>query len=199
MNKPGGDQVRPLLLATAVLCAALLGAPAAMAQTPTTPAGAPLEVDRWTVTPFLGAGFSGDLENSPLNLGAALAYNWNSRIALEGQFAFMSAQQGQLFEFDTNVWTLDANVLYHFTEERWIPYVALGLGMMRATADIGDVPVVGDLDDSSTDLALNFGGGVKTQIADRVKLRGDLRYYNGGDLAPDFWRITGGLTFTLSR
>jgi OOP family OmpA-OmpF porin len=154
---------------------------------------------RWTVTPFIGAGFSGDLESSPLNLGAALAYNWSSRIAFEGQFAYMNAEQGQLVEFDTNVWTLDANVLYHFAEERWIPYLALGLGMMRATTDVGDLPVVGDVDDESTELSLNFGGGVKRQLTDRVRLRGDLRYYNGGDLAPDFWRVTAGLTFALGR
>ena len=197
----GGDRVRVSVLTTAIFCAALLAAPAAQAQTTTTtqPAGEPLEVMRWTVTPFIGAGFSGDLENSPVNLGAALAYNWSSRIAFEGQFAYMNAEQGQLFEFETNVWTLDANVLYHFAEEQWIPYLALGIGMMRASTDIEDLPVVGDVDDASTELAINFGGGVKRQLTDRVRLRGDLRYFNGGDLAPDFWRVTAGLTFALGR
>ena len=193
---------------SAVLAAFFLAAPAmaqTTAQTPAKePATAPLEVERWTVTPFIGAGFSGDLENSPLNLGAALGYNVTSRVTIEGQFAYMGAEQGDLVQFDTNVYTLDANVLYHFTEQfaerRWTPYVALGLGMIRANADIDTTdPIFQALDDSTTKLAVNFGGGVKTGISDNVQVRGDLRYYTGDDLAPSFWRATVGVGFVLGR
>lgn len=203
--------MRRVGFSSAVLLAAFFFAVPALAQTTTSQAPAtpapetmPLEVDRWTVTPFVGAGFSGDLENSPLNIGAAIGYNVTSRVTVEGQFAFMDAEQGDLVQFDSNVYTLDANVLYHFTEQfadrQWAPYLAIGLGMVRATADIDDAdPLLGNLDDSSTDLALNFGGGIKTALSDRVRLRADLRYYTGDDLAPNFWRATAGLGFVLGR
>jgi opacity protein-like surface antigen len=196
--------MRRFISSTALL-AVVLAVPA-MAQTPTAPAttgDAPLAVQHWTVTPFVGAGFSGDLENSPLNVGAAIGYNITNRVTIEGQFAYMGAEQGDLFQFDSNVYTLDANVLYHFTEQfaerQWAPYLAIGLGMVRATADLDEVdPVLVDLiDESNTNLALNFGGGIKTALSDRVQLRGDLRYYTGDDLAPSFWRATAGLGFAL--
>ena len=202
--------MRRIGISSAALLAVIILAAPAMAQTtqtqpPTTePATMPLEVERWTVTPFVGAGFSGDLENSPLNLGAALGYNVTSRVTIEGQFAYMGAEQGDLFQFDSDVYTLDANVLYHFTEQfadrQWAPYLAIGLGMVRATADLDETdPLLADLDDSSTNLAVNFGGGIKTALTDRVRLRGDLRYYTGDDLAPSFWRVTAGLGFVLGR
>ena len=196
--------MRRVLFSWAALLAVLIAAPV-MAQPPATtpaeppPTTMPLEVERWIVTPFIGAGFSGDLQNSPLNLGAAVGYNVTSRVTVEGQFGYMGAEQGDVFRFDSNVWTLDANVLYHFAEQTWIPYLAIGLGLMRASADVEGLPVFGDVDDATTKLALNFGGGIKRQLTDRVRLRGDLRYYNGSDLAPDFWRATAGLSFALGR
>lgn len=81
-----------------------------------------------------------------------------------------------------------------------MPYLALGVGMMHATADIEAAdPVFQDLDDSSTNLAVNFGGGIKTALSDTVRLRGDLRYYTGDDVAPSFWRATVGIGFVLGR
>ncbi len=201
--------MRGIGVSSAVLAGFLLFAAPVWAQTTTQapaqePATMPLEVERWTVTPFIGAGFSGDLENSPLNLGAALGYNVTSRVTIEGQFAYMGAEQGDLVQFDSKVYTLDANVLYHFTEQfaerQWAPYVALGLGMVRATADIDTTdPVFQNLDDSTTKLAVNFGGGVKTTVSENVQVRGDLRYYTGDDLAPSFWRATVGVGFLLGR
>jgi opacity protein-like surface antigen len=203
--------MRRIGFSSAALVAAFfyIAAPAVAQTSPAQPPAAaepetmPLEVERWTVTPFIGAGFSGDLENSPLNVGAALGYNVTSRVTIEGQFAYMGAEQGDLVQFDSDVYTLDANVLYHFTEQfadrQWAPYLALGIGMVRATTDFETDPIVADLDDSTTNLALNFGGGIKTALSDRVRVRGDLRYYTGDDLAPSFWRATAGIGFVLGR
>jgi hypothetical protein len=47
-------------------------------------------------------------------------------------------------------------------------------------------------DDTSTQFAWNWGGGIKSAISDRFGLRADLRYVNGDDLAPDHWRLYGG-------
>ena len=47
--------------------------------------------------------------------------------------------------------------------------------------------------DSTTTFAYNWGGGLKSALNEHVGLRGDLRSINGSDLAPDHWRIYGGL------
>jgi hypothetical protein len=45
---------------------------------------------------------------------------------------------------------------------------------------------------SSTEIAYNFGGGVKYPLNDRFILRADLRRFQSTDLSPDFWRLYGG-------
>jgi hypothetical protein len=54
-------------------------------------------------------------------------------------------------------------------------------------------------DPSSTEVAINFGGGVKYPLRDRFIARADLRRFQANDLAPDFWRLYGGVTFILTR
>jgi len=189
------------LMAVAAAAVALVALSTVPARAQATrPAAEPLEIDRWTATPFLAAGLGGDLDNSAVTVGGALAYNFTRRVALEGSVSYMNPEQGELFTFETNVWNFDANVLYHFAEENWIPYVTAGLGAMYVNADLDDIgPLPGVADESETELALNFGGGVKRDLSERIRFRGDLRYYNAGDLAPDFWRLSAGLTFLLGR
>jgi hypothetical protein len=52
---------------------------------------------------------------------------------------------------------------------------------------------------SSTEIVWNFGGGAKYKLSERMIVRADLRRFQANDSAPDFWRLYGGLTFTLSR
>jgi hypothetical protein len=161
--------------------------------------GEVIEAGIWTVTPFIGPSFGGDLENTPLSLGLATAYNWTDRVAFEGEFGFLrAAEQGVLVPFDTSVYTFSGNVLYHFAVQDWAPYVTVGLGLAHARADLEGLPIF-DVDENSTELALNFGGGLKANLTDQVRFRGDLRYFNGNDLAPDFLRLYAGLQFLLGR
>ncbi len=190
--------------ATALVVAALLSAVPAYAQMQQrepkpqpTPATAPMEINRWTITPFLAAGLGGDLDNSALSVGGALGYNITERVSVEGAVTYMNPEQGQLLQFETTVLTFDANVLYHFAEETWLPYLTIGLGAIYANADLEGIQLPGIVDESETSLALNLGGGVKRALSERILFRGDLRYYNGGDLTPDFWRLSAGLTFAL--
>ena len=44
-------------------------------------------------------------------------------------------------------------------------------------------------DDTSTQFAWNWGGGIKSAISHRFGVRAGLRYVNGDDLAPDHWRL----------
>lgn len=161
---------------------------------PAGPAPLPVEPEAFTLTPFLGFGFSGNLENTPATFGVALGYGLTPNVAVEADLSFApGGEQGVITEFDTSVWSLSGNVLYHFTPDLdFTPYVAAGLGILSGDADVEDLtPLV--TDDTSTVFAWNFGGGLKTAMSERWGLRADLRYFNGDDFAPDHWRLFGGV------
>jgi opacity protein-like surface antigen len=172
-----------------VLGASVILSTAAFAQAP---APLPPEPDNFTLTPFIGVGFGGDLESAPATLGVAVAYGLTPRWAVEGDLHFEpDAEQGELFEFDTSLWALSANLLYHFTGERVTPYVAAGLGFATVDANLEDTGLLAD--DTSTELVWNWGGGIKTALSERFGIRADMRYFTGDDLVPDLWRIYGGV------
>lgn len=191
---------RSHLAGTLVLAALLLTGGRAAAQDapdpaePSPDAPAPLgsEPESFNITPFVGLGMGGDFENTPATFGGAVGYGIDERWSVEGELAFTpSGEQGILAEFDTSVWTLSFNALYHFTAEDFSPYLTAGLGVIGADAEINDV----DIDDSDTKFGLNFGGGLKTAMNEHWGIRADLRYFNGDDLAPDHWRLYAGVIF----
>jgi opacity protein-like surface antigen len=94
-------------------------------------------------------------------------------------------------EVESTVWSLSGNVLYHFLARDVTPYVALGLGTLGADTDAEDV--FGLEDDTTTELSWNWGGGLNTAVSNRFGFRADLRYFTGDDLAPDHWRLFGGV------
>lgn len=57
---------------------------------------------------------------------------------------------------------------------------------MGSDPDISD-ELFPDEGDSTTTVAYNWGGGLKIARNEHVGLRGDVRYINGSDLAPDHW------------
>lgn len=171
--------------------------PPAVQPSPTAPDRLPPEPEAFSLTPFIGLGFSGNLENAPAAFGVALGYGLAPRLTVEGDLSFApGGEQGVITQFDTRVWSLSGNVLYHFVPEAqdFTPYVAGGLGLLSGNADIEAVTPVVD-DDTSTVLAWNFGGGVKTAMNENWGLRADLRFFNGDDFAPDHWRLYGGVIF----
>lgn len=191
--------VIPVLAVTVALCGS--ATTTASAQTtsgaqpsPAAPAPMPPEPEGFNITPFVGLGFSGDLENSPASFGVALGYGLTSRVAVEGDLSFApGGEQGVITEFDTSVWSLSGNVLYHFSpDQNFTPYVAGGLGVLSGDAEVERVTGLVD-DDTSTVFAWNFGAGVKTAMSERWGLRADLRFFNGDDFAPDHWRLYGGV------
>jgi opacity protein-like surface antigen len=50
-----------------------------------------------------------------------------------------------------------------------------------------------DDENSTTALAWNYGAGVKAALNNRIGVRGDLRYFNAREVAPDHFRIYVGL------
>jgi opacity protein-like surface antigen len=160
----------------------------------------PSSESRWTLTPFLGAGFGGDIADTTASLGVASSYNFTPEFAVEGELAYSGeGADNDVFEFDSRLWTFSGNVIYHFTgSDRFLPYATAGLGLMRTSVDIelGSNEIV---DASNEELAFNVGGGLKAHLTRRAHLRGDIRFFNGGDVDDNFWRAYGGVTIMLGR
>ena len=118
-----------------------------------------------------------------------------------------------LFDIDSSLSTLMANAVVGIpiggtTGGGVRPYVAGGIGLMRANISVTDL-----FDDlSRNELGINFGGGVHAFFSDNVGIRGDLRYFRGLETEDDsigedildeefgledfdYWRATVGITF----
>jgi opacity protein-like surface antigen len=186
--------------AFAVAVVTMASATNARAQA-TTPATTSLTAPgTWTVTPFIGTGFSGDLDSPSLVFGVAGGYTWTSRVSFEGEFnTIPNSEYSGILELDNNVWSITGNALYHFSGRAFVPYGVFGIGIGHGSLDVdSDDPVLNSLDNNSNEFIVNFGGGVERQIRDRMAVRGDLRYFTGGDLVPDYWRAAIGVTFSLN-
>jgi hypothetical protein len=122
-------------------------------------------------------------------------------VGLEGEFSFLpSSESNGIVELDSDSWTLTGNILYHFAGRSWVPYGVFGMGFGHGSVDLkSNDPIVADLDTSSEEFVVNFGGGVERRINRRFAFRGDLRYFFGGDFVPDYWRASAGLTFDLGQ
>ena len=175
-------------------------ASAAVAQQP--PAGqttTTITPGHWTATPFVGFGFSGDLDSGTGLFGIAGGYVWNPRWSFEGEFTMLpSPENSGLVEVESTVMTLAANALYHFAGREWVPYAVGGIGFGHANVDVDDDdPLIDDdlIDETSNSFIANIGGGVERLIGNNLGFRGDVRYFFGGDLVPDYWRVSAGITF----
>jgi outer membrane protein with beta-barrel domain len=125
----------------------------------------------WTVTPFVGLGFSGNLDSGTGALGAAAGYVWTERVSVEGELNVLpSSEASGLIEVGTHSWTLTANALYHFSGRTWVPYGVFGIGFGHAGADVTGTGVNGawTLNSSSTEFVANLGGGVERRLNDRM-------------------------------
>jgi opacity protein-like surface antigen len=162
------------------------------------------EPKTFTATPFLSGSFgtSNDLGSS-LGIGAAIGYDWTKNLGFEVEFARVFDVAGDAANIDWSLTNIHANVVYHFDVRRFTPYAVAGLGWERSSVDVDlDEPTPGDDDDlfeSSTEVAWNIGAGVKYPVTERVVARIDLRRFQVNDLAPDHWRLYGGLTFWIKR
>jgi opacity protein-like surface antigen len=158
------------------------------------------EAKTWTATPLLSAttGTSGDLGSS-LGIGAALGYDLTSNLGFEGELARAFDLAGNDADVDVSVTTFSGNAVYHFDVRRVTPYATFGLGFERLGVHVKVPEKLALYAPSSTEIAYNFGGGVKYPVSDRLLARADLRRFQATDLAPDHWRLYGGLTFWIRR
>jgi opacity protein-like surface antigen len=180
-----------ILLAFASTALARVAAAQPAGQTTTT-----IPPEMWTVTPFVGIAFSGDLDSGTGAIGVAGGYVWSPRLSFEAELNFLpSSENSGLVEVDTSVFSLTANALYHFSGRRWVPYGVAGIGFGHSEADVDpNDPALAIFADSSTEFVATIGGGVERALQNNTAVRGDFRYMFGGDLVPDYWRLTGGVT-----
>jgi opacity protein-like surface antigen len=152
-----------------------------------------------TLTPFLGALFSGDLPTSKAAYGVSLTAMGKGIIGGEVDFSFAPK-----FVDETAVSSavreanFTGNLIVgipiggtHGASVR--PYVLGGVGLIRATAKASDFA-----DKLSTnDFGYDLGGGVIGTVNDHFGVRGDLRYFRTtSDVNKyNFWRGTGGVVF----
>jgi outer membrane beta-barrel protein len=124
-----------------------------------------------SITPFAGGYlFEGNqnLRNKPV-YGLALGYSLNPNWDFEAVYRWVpdsqytSGQQQQL-----TIHGVSGDVLYNFSpERRFVPYVALGVGLLFLDPDNGAV---------NNDTMVNYGAGFKYYITDYFALRADVRH-----------------------
>jgi OOP family OmpA-OmpF porin len=157
------------------------------------------EPGTWTVTPFLGGTMGLDVPagGNSLVFGVGAGYDITSNIGVEGEIGHLFDIAGDDDLIDRAVTTYSGNFVYHFDVRHVTPYATIGIGLERSAINDDGEALLGFED--STEVAFNFGGGVKYPIARNILVRGDLRRFESNDLAPDYWRVYAGLTFTFGR
>jgi opacity protein-like surface antigen len=179
-----------VVIATSALATAMPAAAQSVAQPKT-----------WTVSPFMGGSMGLDADGAggnSLGIGVGVGYDLTSNIGFEGELGYLFDAAGDTGIVDWSVTNFSGNFIYHFDVKRVTPYATFGLGFERSSIDPDDETLQLVMP-SSTEIAFNFGGGVKYPLTPSLLLRGDLRRFQANDFAPDFWRAYAGLTFTLGR
>ena len=195
------DSKRPLVFSLMFATVAWLGASPASGQSLAQPR-------TWTVTPFLGTtvgvGVPDDnadnlLDNS-LGLGVAVGYDLTYNLGFEGEISHLFDVAGDTDDVDWSSTNFSVNGVYHFDVKRVTPYATFGVGVERSSYDLKRSDIL-DLqrDLSATEVAINFGGGVKYALTDRWVARADVRRFQANDIAPDFWRVYGGVSYVFRR
>lgn len=188
------ESLRPFVLAIVTIVPLAVFAPARAA------AQSIAEPGTWTVTPFLhtSVGIGEPALDDSIGLGVAVGYDLTHNLGFEGEIGHLFDVAGDTDAIDWSVTTFSANAIYHFDVRRVTPYATFGIGLERSGYGLKDPdPLALIADPSSTEIAINFGGGVKYPLTPRWIARGDLRRFQANDIAPDYWRLYGGITFTV--
>jgi opacity protein-like surface antigen len=188
------------LLVLPLTAAAQPAPPSASAPASSRPA-ATSEPNSITVTPFLSSAFgvSQDLDAS-LGLGVAVTYDLTPRLGFEGELAHVFDVQGDDANVDLAITNFSGNVVYNFAVVPHVtPYGTFGVGVEHAGIDVKTPDPAALYPASSTEVSYNFGGGVKVPVSDMFVARVDIRRFQANDLAPDYWRLYGGVTWWIKR
>ncbi|MFL6279033.1 MAG: outer membrane protein [Vicinamibacterales bacterium] len=185
--------------ALSVIITALSAATVASAQA-VAEARSVAEPNTVTVTPFLTGAFgtSNGLGGS-IGIGVGVGYDVTRNLGVEGEIEHSFDVLGNDANLDWSVTNYSANGIYHFDVKHVTPYATFGLGVEHVGRTVNNPDPAALYAASSTEIAYNFGGGVKYPLSERFILRADLRRFQSTDLSPDFWRLYGGVTFWAKR
>ena len=153
-----------------------------------------------TVTPFVSVSFgmSEDWKSS-LGVGFAVGYDLTKNLGFEFELGHVFDVAGNDENLDFDLTNISGNIIYHFDMPRLTPYASLGIGWEYASPEVQDPEILALYPPASTEIAWNFGGGIKYPINSRLLARADLRRFQVNDIAPDHWRFYGGITFWVKR
>jgi opacity protein-like surface antigen len=172
----------------------------AQSAQPAPPAQSVAEPNTLTLTPFLSSTFdTSDALGGSLGIGVAVGYDLTRNLGIEGEIAHAFDVVGDDDNLDWPVTNYSVNGIYHFDVSRFTPYATFGLGVEHVSRSVKNPDPAVLYPASSTEVAYNFGGGVKYPLSERFLVRGDLRRFQSTDLSPNYWRIYGGLTFWVKR
>lgn len=135
---------------------------------------------------------SGDVTGSKLDaelgnglyLSGALGQhwgNWRGELGISNRGGQLDALLGDGVDLGASgdgltSTALMANVFYDFTSEgSFTPYVGVGIGMARVTADFQGAG--GVIDGSDSSMAFQAIGGVSLSLSDNMSLFADMRYF----------------------
>jgi hypothetical protein len=154
----------------------------------------------WTVTPFVSGSFgtSNQLGGS-LGVGGAITFDVTNHLGVEGELGRAFDVLGEDANQDWAIANLSANAVYNFDAKRMTPYATFGLGVERSSPRVKNRDPLASYPAPSTEVAYNFGGGVKYPLSERFLARVDLRRFEADDEAPDHWRLYGGLSWWIKR
>jgi hypothetical protein len=165
----------------------------------------------WFITPFAGAHFGGNTGDKKFDVGVSLGAMTAGVVGGEIDLGFSPDffdQGNTKLVSSSHVSTLMGNVLIGVPvggqRGKGIrPYIVGGLGLIRPEVeDTADVFTV-----KHNDFGGDIGGGVICFFADRIGVKGDIRYFrsfkhsegaNGFDIdfsGFNFTRVTGGIVF----
>ena len=174
-----------------VAAAAMFAAGAAQAE----PDGWYGAIDLGYHWPDAEAGFVGfgtadfDLENSWTGF-ARLGYRFNPnwRFELEGGYRPGDSEEpGVLGE--VKVWSVMGNIIWDFMpDSQFSPFIGVGAGWARTSADLLDAPAV-IVDDTDSDFAWQALAGFSWELGERTNLDFTYRYFDGGE--PEFGNLAG--------
>ncbi|MBN2687371.1 MAG: outer membrane beta-barrel domain-containing protein, partial [Deltaproteobacteria bacterium] len=149
---------------------------------------AQVNAETFTVSPMIGGYlFEGnqDLEDKPA-YGVGVGYSFDANWGTEAVFNYIDTKS-EAGGGDVSAYLCRLDGLYHFNVgERFVPYVAAGIGGITFDPDRGD---------SDNDALVNYGAGVKYFITDSIALRGDVRHVMSFDSTHHNLLYTVGVTF----
>jgi OOP family OmpA-OmpF porin len=149
------------------------------------------------VSPMIGGHwFEGNQDPFDLNteldhgwtFGLGLGYLLTDQVGAE-LFVNKTDTEAGLADVDVDVYPVHLDCFYNLTNKTaFVPYVAAGLGTI--TFD-------GENVGTDTDFMVNYGGGIKYYVTDKVALRGDVRHLISFDDTQNNLLYTVGLAFSF--